>query len=231
MFKKSLQELHKPGKVSILGLTGQAGAGKSNRIAPLIVEEAVQLGAKAQILGLDTFFILSSRQRKVWIAEGWKISEAEGLRREDQINWWNFPLAEQSLLTLRQSRRLHLSGVYNRKDQGELTDEITIEPPLEGMIVVFDGVAIAHLQALSCLWYVHAPGDVRQARLFKRDGDRRTLDHEAQKRWEVTERFERSYFPEHWRRIKMFVLNASNNGAGHRPCISPENLSWESCLR
>src|SRR3989338_2730419 len=67
MFEKQLTELYEPGKVNILGLTGQAGAGKTNCVAPIIVEEARRLGIKAHNLGLDAFFILSSRERKAWI--------------------------------------------------------------------------------------------------------------------------------------------------------------------
>lgn len=231
MFEESLKTLHRPGRVTILGLTGQAGAGKSNHIAPIIAREADRLGIKSQILGLDAFFILSSRGRKEWIAQGWEISEAEGLRRENQINWWNFQLAEQGLLGLRQGNPLHLTNVYNRKDKGELTGEIRIEPPTDGMLVVFDGVAIAHLEGVDYLWYVHAPGEVRQGRLFNRDGDRRSLSADAQGRWEVTERFERAYFPKHWQRITLFILNAHNNGSGPGPYIYPENLSHETCLQ
>lgn len=234
MFERNLEELHRDGRVTILGLTGQAGAGKTNHVAPIIAAEARRLGIKTHNLGLDAFFILSSRERQAWIAEGWQVSEAEGLRREDQINWWNFQLAEQSLLALRQGKPVRLERVYNRQDKGELTGEIVIEPPAdEGMLVIFDGVAIAHLQALDCLWYVHAPAEVRQKRLFNRDGDRRMISAEVQKRWQITERFEKGYFPKHWHQIRLFMLDlidSGGNGQNHEPIISPTSLSWETCL-
>ncbi|MFA5022205.1 MAG: hypothetical protein WC508_03965, partial [Patescibacteria group bacterium] len=198
-FSTVIQRLLQPGKYPILGVTGQAGAGKTTHVTPLVLAEAKQAGFNAQTLGLDAFFILSSRERKAWIEEGKGISPEEGIRRADQINWWDFAKAQEALITLRQGKPLHLTGVYNRADGGELTGEVHIEPSAEGTLVVFEGVAICHLDGISELMFAYAPAPVRLARLAARDQHRKGAD--VKERFGLTQGFELPYFPQHWHRI------------------------------
>ncbi len=137
------------------------------------------------------------------------MSPEEKAWREDQISWWNFEQAQEALALLKRGMSLHITGVYNREDGGELTGEVRIGPPKEGMLVVFEGVAIAHLAAMDELMYVHAPSAVRFERLFQRDAARRRSREEALERFGLTQEFEKRYFPQHWERITRFIDNST----------------------
>ncbi|MAF14017.1 MAG: hypothetical protein CMI53_03945 [Parcubacteria group bacterium] len=197
------------GKVTLLALTGQAGAGKTNHIAPLIVAEAEKRGHHSCRLGLDVFFRLSSRDRATWIAEGDKKSSAESLRRRDQINWWDFGKAQTCLNIIRQGKPLRLEEVYNREDGGELTRTEEVIPPDEGMLLVFDGVAVCHLEGFDEVMYVHAPAEIRLERLRERDVHRK--GEQILERFGITQEFECHYFPEYWDAITSFVDNSVDN--------------------
>jgi len=198
-----------PNSVTILGVTGQAGAGKTQFITPLIKAVAAEHSFPCSSLGLDAFFRLSSLGRKKWIADGAEMGPAEHAYRKNQINWWNFESAQKSLLSLKRGEVLHLTNAYNRQDGGELTGEVLIEPPREGLLVIFEGVAIAHLDGADELMYVHAPSHVRFERLYRRDASRRKSIEEARDRFHLTQDFERHYFPQHWERISCFIDNSA----------------------
>ena len=76
---------------------------------------------------------------------------------------------EESISVLRQNKPLHLKNVYNRKDRGELTGEVIISPGENGMFLLLEGVALAHLEYVDEIWYVHSPDETRFKRLFSRD--------------------------------------------------------------
>jgi uridine kinase len=196
-----------PGQVSVLGITGQAGAGKTTFIASLAAGVAQEEGFATDSLGLDAFFKLSSSGRKEWIKEGHEISPEEGAFRSDQVNWWDFGDAQKALEMLKRGEPIHLTNVYNREDEGELTGEVMIHPPDGGMLLVFEGVAVAHLDCMDALMYVHAPSAVRFERLYERDKERRGRE-EALGRFELTQAFETQYFPQYWDKITCFVDNS-----------------------
>lgn len=197
------------GGVKIIGITGQAGAGKT-RIANALAYSLTEKGTPAVCLGLDAFFILSSKGRKEWIAEGASISPEELARRQDQINWWDFAKAQAAIDGLKAGLPLRLRGIYNRGDKGELTGSLDIEPDSEkGLLVLFEGVAVAHLEHFDDLIFVHAPPAVRLERIRERDASRRNDPAAVMARWQLTQRFELNYFAEHWARIRSFVDNSS----------------------
>lgn len=200
-----------PGEVSILGVTGQAGAGKSNHVAPLAMAEAEQQGYATAHLGLDAFFKLSSRARKAWLVEGEEIGGAEAEHRNNQISWWDFDRAEEALKRLAQGQPIHLTGVYNRADGGELTGEVNIDPTVtaNGMLVVFDGVGVAHLNHMDKIMFVYADPDIRLERLRMRDKYR--TGEEVQRRFALTQAFERWYFARCWDKIDLLVGNNIDN--------------------
>lgn len=151
-------------------------------------------------------FKLSSKARQAYIDEGRLVGPEEYAARKDQMNWWDFKRAQSAIDTLRSGRPLHLTGVYNRADGGELTGEEHIIPFDEGMLVIFDGVAICHLSDLEELMYVYAPPEVRLERLRSRDIHRQ--GKEVLDRFAITQEFELRYFPSYWDRITMFVSNS-----------------------
>ena len=204
-FAEVVRGLLRSGAVSVLGVTGQAGAGKTNYLTPLVLQIAQDAGFAVADLPLDAFFKLSSAQRKRWLQEGERISSAEGAQRRNQLLWWDFVQAQGAVATLKRGDQIHLTHVYNRRNRGELTGEILIEPPAAGMLVALDGVAICHLEGLDALMYVHAAAEVRFGHLVKRDLHRN--GEEARQRFELTEAFERDYFPRYWERIQLHVDN------------------------
>jgi uridine kinase len=199
--------LLRPGRVSVLGLSGQTGAGKTLVAAPLLLAIAERAGFPAARLGLDAFFRMSTAERTAWLAEGAAMGPEEESRRRYEFMWWNFALAEESLSLLRDGKPLHLRQVYNREDAGRLSGRVDIVPPAQGMLVLLEGVAIAHLQGLDKLVYVHAPARERLANLIGRDRHRDA--QENLERLRLSEEFEQKYFLEHFERIDLFVRLAS----------------------
>ncbi|MDO8559718.1 MAG: hypothetical protein Q7S23_01605 [bacterium] len=219
-FREIIDGLGQSRQVAILGITGQAGAGKTTHIGPCAVATAHDLGFDSFELPLDAFFILSSRQRKLWLAEGDRVSPKEGVLRRDQLRWWDFERAGHVLRTLRNGDGVHLKNVYNRADGGELTGEIIIPPtsPSRRRLIVFDGVAIPELRELiDGLLFVHAPAPVRLVRLRERDRHRKGT--EVLERFKLTQEFEISYFRKRWAAIDHFVDNSE---------ISPQMLALMS---
>lgn len=198
--------------VATIGITGRAGAGKTNEVAPKIAAVAAEVGLWSATLPLDAFFILSSEERANWLAQGVRIGLEEAARRRDQMAWWNFERLEETLQRLKRGQCVHLQNVYNREDRGRLTGEIRLEPPKgRPTIVTLEGVAIAHLEGLDKLFYVHAPVDVRFARLCARDTYR--TPEEMRARFELTEDFENKYFSQHKSRIQYWIDNTFQNGS------------------
>src|SRR3989344_1832456 len=185
---KHLASYYVPGKVSIVGLTGRAGAGKTTN-ADIVVDHYRGNGVPVEKIGLDAFFKQSSRERKAWLEEGKQISPEEYWRRANQWEWWDFDKATETIRALKKGETVHLRGIYNRADKGELTGEQKIEPSERGLVVVFEGVATAHMRdLLDGLVYVNAHPKTRQERLLGRDMHR--AGSAALERFEVTQRFE-----------------------------------------
>ncbi len=200
-----MQYLPKNG-LYVIGITGPAGAGKTNMITPLIQMIIQSMGEWCTILGLDSFFKLSSEARAEWLKEGKESGEREYALRRDQMNWWDFPRVESSLRSLKAGKSLHLGNVYNRADKGRLTGVVHIVPPSERGILLLDGVAIAHLQEIDMLLYIHAEDNERLRRLMARD-IHRGYDA-AKERFELTQEFEGPYFRDYWERIHYCVDNS-----------------------
>lgn len=209
-------------KTQIIGVTGQAGAGKTS-ISSRLQETAGNLGRPTRILSLDSFFILSSTKRKEWLEEGRQDSETEFTSRSDQMCWWDFRAVKTALETLKSGLELNLTGIYNRDDGGELTGRIKIRAD-KGRIILFEGVATAHLKNyLNLLFFLYVPWDVRFRRIESRDTYRSGA--EARGRFEVTQQFEEAYFRAHWGNIDYFIDNSNTS-----PEISNHNLQPDIVL-
>lgn len=197
----------KTGDVIILGVTGQAGAGKTS-MSRIVQRAAQQRGLPCHTLALDVFFKLSRRGRKLWLEEP-DITAEERLRREDQISWWDFAWLDQSLATLKEGKILELRDVYSREHDGELAGKITIRPHESGAVVLLDGVAILDAQHVAAFLYLQVSPEIRWRRLLGRDGHR--IGDSAKKRWALTQRFERNYFPTRWEKIHYFLDNSGED--------------------
>lgn len=204
------------GQISILRITGQAGAGKTNHVVPLIKQVARERDFWVGEIPLDAFFKLSSEDRAQWLVEGERIDPEEAARRRDQLTWWDFAKAQQVLDAVKNGKSVHLRDIYNRADRGRLTGNLSLDVPCQGLIL-FEGVAVAHIPGEGSNLYVHAPKHVRFPRLVERDRHRGA--EEARKRFELTEEFEKRYFTEHWHLIHHYVNN-SRNGAEDLPVLA-----------
>lgn len=175
----------------ICGMTGRAGAGKTT-LAKKVVESGANAGFDTEYLSLDVFFKMSSCQRKAWLNEVKGVDDEEYARRTDQMCWWDFDRCEEAIGDLRAGRTVHLAGVYNRADGGELTGVVHIEPRAR-LRLVMEGVAIAHMAYLfDDLGMLHAPAGMRKDRLGTRDKHRK--GSEIDERFRITEQFEDGYF-------------------------------------
>ena len=213
--------LWKEGDILVYALTGQAGGGKTTTADQVICNLQSQ-DLPAAKLGLDTYFILSSKQRKVWLKEGELVSPEEGSRRRNQLTWWDFGKLESDLKLLCQGEPLRLRNVYNRADGGELTGSADIVPhPYRGLIVILEGVALAHVEGVKERGYIHAPAPIRYERLQERDANRRMSEDEAWARFRLTQEFETDYFRNHWKKIHRFFDNSNGHGVIQLPNLDP----------
>lgn len=197
----------KPGDISIVRLTGRAGAGKTTT-GEKLVEMYKQMEISAKVLGLDAFFKLSSAGRKTWLEEGKRLGPEEYAYRADQTQWWDFDRAAETLDTLRAGKPVRLQGIYNRADKGELTGELKINPDPKGTVIIFEGVAVAHLpKKRDHIMYVNAHPKIRRERLLGRD-QHRAADA-ALERFQLTQAFENNYFPQYMQDVDTAVDNSN----------------------
>lgn len=201
-----LQNWYELGEVGLAGVTGQAGGGKTTT-AFMLEQLASEKDIPLRVLPLDCYFKKSSRERKIWLDEGKTLGPEEYRKRADQMCWWDFNRLQESLAQLLKGQDLHLRGVYNRGDHGEMTLDLDIPmDPKLGTLVVVEGVAIAHMKPfLDDLVYLHAPREVRRARLLHRDPHR--VGPDAEERFRLTEAFELGYFQTHLNKADVFVDN------------------------
>ena len=198
---------YRPKKLTVLGVTGQAGAGKTSFVTPLILETMDALGIGACKLSLDDFFILSSSDRKEWLEEG-NISKQERARRENLLNWWNFKSLREALGHLKNGSEVELRNVYDRSNDGKLTGHKVIVPPASGFIVL-EGVAIAHITLVNKLIFVTTTDSMRLKRLHGRDGNRKRVS-DVTKRLELCNRFAKPYFLKYRRNFDYIIQNNNN---------------------
>lgn len=197
-----LVALFRAGEIKVLALTGQAGAGKTT-ISQQWLELGKSLDIPMAILSLDAFFRLSRRGRAAWLEEGRQLGSEEYARRADQQAWWDFDRLKRVLAEFRRGQPINLRGVYNREDNGELTGQVHLDPVKNGLILILEGVAVAHVGA-DLVLYLHASADTRFARMLKRDT--RNVP-QARERFRLTQEFEQRYFNFAWSSIGMFVQN------------------------
>ncbi len=165
----------------IVGVAGQAGAGKTT-----LVYDLVEYLGKGYVLGFDYFFKLSSKERKKWIEDGERIGREEYLRRSNNLEWFDFEKYYETISSLKEGKPIKLENVYD-KHSGELVKTVYIEP---GIIFV-DGVFILHYP-LDYMLYLHRDWDERKGNIEKRDGHRKSKK-DLEKRWMETQGTEIPY--------------------------------------
>lgn len=212
-FSWLLDDWYKPGRVTIAGVTGLSGAGKTTA-AKRLVDLGRAKGVPIFMLDQDWYFFLSRRERREWLVEGMRISPQEHARRSNLLVWWDFEALERDLQCLSRGESLHLRGVYNRPDNGEKTlDVVLTVDPEQGALIVMEGPAIAHFRHyLRSLMFLHTSSENRRSRLFGRDPCR--IGRDAEERFRMTQETWMRYFSEHLNKPDIFV---DNNG--RIPCL------------
>ncbi len=174
-----------------IGVSGQAGAGKST-----LVEYLVEYMGRGQIISVDYFFKESSKDRKKRIEESKKIGEEEYLKNSNNIVWFDFPKFNGTILKLKNGEIVVLKNVYD-KHTGELTKTVYLKPDLTTFV---DGVFILHCLYLDSRIYIHRDPEERKRNIEKRDGHRKSKQ-DLEQRWMETQGTEIPY-------IEMFLKNA-----------------------
>lgn len=194
-------------EITIVGVTGRNGAGKSSKVAPAIKTIIQESGVWAEILPLDAFLILSSADRAAWIAVGDQRGPEEAARRRNELNWWDFNKLDACIQSWKKGNHIHLRNIRNPADNGRLTGELLVPAPEKRGVLILEGKGVAHLDHHDVLFFVHAPSYVRLERLRHRDTYR--TPEETAARFQITERFEDWYFAQYQERIDYWVDNSS----------------------
>lgn len=214
-----------PGRNRVVGIVGRAGAGKTS-VTQRLVQEMAALGTlncqkyNAHRIGLDSFFRQSSPDRAKWLGEE-GLSQEERLRREDQANWWDFEKAAAVLRALRSGQPVHLEGVYDQNQKGEMVGVLDVQPAptAEGNVYYMEGVGVPELAAMGLLdelIYVNAHQSVRRGRVYDRDVLKRG-PQEAARRWMMTQRYENRTYAHTSPLIAGLPVTVVDNSLGQKP--------------
>ncbi len=186
------------GEPFILGVSGRAGAGKRT-FADKLAELALNENIPASRLSLDHFFFLSSSQRRKWIDQNEE--------NRNQILWWDLEAAQERLDQIKRGEEIFLNHVYDRDNKGEKTGRVFI--PAGSPLVIFEGVAILHLENIDHMIYLDVPDTICFHRILSRDSDRRQSFDDFLKRFCQIKDFENMYFKTHQAKIDRVLENSS----------------------
>lgn len=213
-----VDEFKKNNSTTIIGIGGQAGAGKTK-----ISESIFEKKENVTKIDIDWFFCLSRNQRAAWLEEGKLISPEEWAKRSDQKNWWDFSKIEEAIAKLKNGETAVLHNVYNRKDNGEFTGHQIITPPTDGGFILLEGVPTILVKNIDFLLFVHAEPKIRKARLEQRDPRKGAS---AIERWEITQRFETREYLKLINKPDIFLDNSGEITSTiiKRPLISKEEV-------
>jgi uridine kinase len=178
-----------------VGLTGRAGTGKST-VAKRLAQKLWDLGHRSDILQLDSFFIMSRRERKCWLQEQGLSSEEQD-HRENQLNWWAFDRAAQALQQLKAGQRVYIPDAYDMGRGGEKIGVVDINPDPLGHTILFEGVALLHPSfhgLIDDLIYIHTQPATRTEALWGRNSRNGYSQDEHVARKAITDHSEDTVF-------------------------------------
>ncbi len=185
---KEVREVIEREKTPTIGVSGQAGAGKTTFVKEFCEYLSNKHSLDSQIMNFDYFFKLSSKERKKWIDDGMSVGGDEYLRRSNNLEWFDFPKFYTALEQLKQQKRVILDKVYD-KHTGELIKTVNLDPD---RITLVDGVFILHCPLLDTKVYIHRDPDERRKNIEKRDGHRKSKEA-LDRRWIETQGTEIPY--------------------------------------
>ncbi|HSW74689.1 MAG TPA: hypothetical protein VLG16_02345 [Candidatus Saccharimonadales bacterium] len=134
------EALFKPGEINIVGFVGRTGAGKSTTITRLI-DTLHENGGYGGLFQVDAFFIRSRKDRKAWLTDP-GISETERTERKRVITWWDLGRAAATLDEIRKGEHVHMEGLYDMQQGGEMVGTLDIDPGAKGYTVFVEGTAL-----------------------------------------------------------------------------------------
>lgn len=169
--ERLIEEHFKEGEVSILGVLGNTGAGKST-LSNQLVEISRRRGIPVDVLGMDDFHFYSREEKKVRFKNAKNLPDEERWYIEGYDSWFDFEKAKRALEDLKQGKAIDIPNTYDYAT-GEMVGRVQIAPNPDGHIIVFEGVALHHVQdQLDALSIVTTHPLTRFGRLLKRDPHR-----------------------------------------------------------
>lgn len=215
--------LFKPGETQIVGLVGHTGAGKSTALGKLVAAIEAQ-GGYAGKLEVDGFFKHSRSERRAWLTEP-DISEDERQRRQQVITWWDLDRAVQTIEQVRGGKAVHLEGLYDMQQGGEMVGRLDLTPGPAGYTVFVEGTALlvpGLSRVIDSFIYMNTHDHIRTKMLMERNTRDGYTPEQSRERKALTDAAEINGHMAHALRIAQFntgkltVLDNSRRAANLR---------------
>ena len=197
--------LYTTGKIRVIGLTGRAGTGKST-IAQRLAKAVKNIGGKAEAIDLDSFFYMSSRERRAWVNES-VISDEERRLRRNMTNWVNYTLVNETFARIHAGEHIHLEDMYSMALGGEKVGVLDFDPDPTGFTVILGGTALldARLKSdLDTVVYINTHETVRRSAIWERDRLRGYSREAYEERFKLTQQSETEDCLSQTQRIQIF---------------------------
>lgn len=198
-----IKELFQPGVVTVLGIIGHTGAGKSTVIKSLL-EKANEMNIEADELPFDIYHTFTRQGRKERVEASKNVDREEKRELWSYDHWYAFEQAYYDLLHLRQGNPIDLKHMHDQKS-GVHTKVKKITPDKEkGHIIIVHGVGV-HRLPIDRLALLTAHPVTRAKRVVARDSYKPPQDSLAM--FSVDEYAVADYLLECRQKIDLTILN------------------------
>ncbi len=192
----------------IIGITGNAGAGKSSLAKYITTKSTSYLQYSS-----DYKFIGDSKFRKELLERKAKDSIASYIDACNQYNWWNWEEIYTDLQKLKKHDSVTLKSKYNR-DVGKTEEGIILNNNKDKKIL-YEGALLGDnriLNLIDVLFFITTEPEIRLKRIIEKDKERRTLN-DICSRFLITEYSENLYYESLFKTFKkpIFVLDQDYN--------------------
>jgi len=181
----------------VIGITGQAGAGKS------FFSNIIKESSNFTVISSDYFFIGDSEYRKQLLSKKYESSLEYYIETINQYSWWNWDIIYLVLNTLINKKPYELTNIYNRETG--LCDQNLILQPTNS--IIYEGAILGSSNILSLLdiiIFVDVDPIKRLNRLIEKDKNRRTIE-ELLARFLITQKSEKNYYNSYLKNFKNII--------------------------